>query len=94
MIKINKDSDWYPVVANAVSTFVGFGSMLIVGALSRSVIDNSNQSGFKKLAMTSGVCGLETMTIFSVSSMMREQIDDLVDGYNEIAEAINNNQKG
>lgn len=84
LIRINKDSDWYPIVADCIATAIGFGAMTIVGAFCNNIINKQESGAIKTLGMKAGKIGLETMTVYSVASEMRGEIDEMVDGINDI----------
>lgn len=88
MIIINKESNLYPVVANVVSCIFGFGASILVGGFCNSLI-SSQQPGVKKAIMHTGKYGLECISMYEVSSQVRCEIDELVDGYNDFAKAMN-----
>ncbi len=88
--KINKDSDNYSGVADIVASIFGFGASILVGSFCDSMIATKRDaSGFTKFALGLGKMGLETITMFSVSSKMREEIDETVDSINVFSEFIN-----
>ncbi len=88
MIRINKDSDWYSVIADCIATALGFGASAIIGSFCNTVIDSSNCGGFKKFGMKAGKYGLETLTVYGTASRMRSEIDDISDGINELMGVI------
>lgn len=94
MIRINKESSLYPVIADTFATFIGGCASVLVGGFCNGVISNST-SVFKKSCMSLGKFGLETITIYTVAPKMREEIDDLVDQYNKFADMVEvyNDQK-
>ena len=88
MIKINKESDGYDLVANLLASIFGFASSSLVGVLSKSIIStnctdsSSAKRGFYRL----GKLGFETVTFYAVSRKMREDIDSIVDVLNDVSE--------
>lgn len=97
MFKINKESDTYDVIANFLASVFGFAGSALVGAFCEAMIStNCNESGpFKRLFLKTGKFGLETITLYSVSKKMREEIDDLVDVINDVSGVVDeyNNKK-
>ena len=89
MIIINKDSKFYPIIADSIATFIGFGASVLVGGFCDSMIQTQNPVGIKKALMHSGKYGLEGMTIYSVAAQIRDELDEMVDSYNDLAEAMN-----
>jgi len=90
MIKINTESNGYSVVADMLATFIGAGASMIVGSVCNGIIGVNNDAGFgKTTAMKAGKIGLETLTIYSIAPRMRNEIDDLADLYNHVADVVN-----
>ena len=89
MITINKDSKYYPVVADTISAIIGTGASMIVRSFCNAIVDTCPESKPKKSIMKLGIFGLETVTLYDVASEARSTIDSLVDGYNDLAQAIN-----
>lgn len=92
MIKINKNNDIYDTIANAVATIFGFAAASLVGGFCDSMISVHDGSSFAKAGMKLGKVGLETITVYSVATQMRDEIDEGVDFYNDMAGAIDEYQ--
>lgn len=93
MIRINKDSDWYSVIADSIATFFGFGAWNLIGGFCDNMINTSDASSTKKLGMKAGKVGLETIALYSTAPKMKEEIDSLVDGFNELMGLIERYQE-
>ena len=87
MIKINKDTDLYNAIANVIATVIGLAGASIISGFCNSMISVSECGPVKKSFMNLGKMGLETVTTFEVSAAMRDDIDDIVDFYNDMVGA-------
>ena len=88
MIRINKDSDWYSVIADSIATFFGFGAWNLIGGFCNKVINESEVGTTKKLGMKAGKCGLQSVALYSTAQKVREEIDELTDAFNELMGVI------
>ena len=86
MIKIDKNHDLYPMVADIISAIFGFGASLLTSSFCNSIISTKDCGSVKKGVLKLGAFGLETITMYTVSSTMRNEIDEYVDKYNELAD--------
>ncbi len=57
------------------------------------MISRSDASTTKKLGMKAGKVGLETIALYSTAPKMKEEIDSLVDGFNELMGLIERYQE-
>lgn len=88
MFKIDKEHELYPAIADIAASLFGLGASILVGSFCGSLISvqENQSSALKAAACKLGKVGLETITMYTVSSTMRSEIDDTVDGINEISE--------
>ena len=89
MIVIDTNSKYYQPCSQIAASVIGFGASLIVRTFCNNVIDSRSSTGSKRTIMKAGVVGLETVALYDVSSMMKEQIDTMVDAYNDFAITYN-----
>lgn len=96
MFKINKNANNYSFIADILASAIGFGASILVDGICSNLINGYSCSGIKKAIMKLGQIGLDTLTMYSVSSKMRDEIDDIVDGINDWSGAVDvyNEQKG
>lgn len=88
MLRINKESDLYSDVANILAGVIGFGAATLINSFAKTVINNSDAGICKKASMRLGTIGLETISMYSISSTMREEIDNLSDMYNKLVDVV------
>lgn len=88
MIRINKDSEWYSIAADLLASLFGAGAVALTHGFCNGMINNSNAGGFTKFGMKAGRLGLETITMYEVSTAMRKEIDELVDAFNDISGVV------
>ena len=88
MIKIDKNHDAYSKVADIIAAVFGFGASLLTSSFCNSIISTKDCGPAKKGVLKLGAFGLETITMYTVSSTMRNEIDEYVDKYNELSDFV------
>ena len=89
MIVIDTESELYQPCVQIAASIIGVGASLIVRTFCNNVMDSRYPTGSTRALMKAGRFGLETLTMVDVSSIMKDQIDDWVEAYNDFATTYN-----
>lgn len=87
MFEIDLENKMVGFAIDGISTLLGFASAALVGAIFGPTI--ASQTGIKKIFLSLGKIGLETIVTYDVSATMKEEIVECVNTYNKTAHEIN-----
>ena len=91
MVEIESENKWVDLAIKGISTVIGFAAAALVGSLFGPTI--SAHSGIKKAILEAGKLGIETVVTYEVAAAMNDEIKEGVDGYNKLAQEVNEGRK-